>query len=167
MGELMKTFEINDRVIYRTRGVCIIVDIVKKTFHGMEEKEYYVCESISGDHYRSYVPIGSETASQMKYVPSPEEIDRMIDEAFSAEHEYLTDKKARETYYSEAQKRSDEVELIRIYAMLAERRRRFPKMPAADIRMMSFIEKVIDEEFAYSLGIERSEVEEYIKNRLN
>ena len=29
------------------------------------------------------------------------------------------------------------------------------------------IEKVIDEEFAYSLGIERSEVEAYIKNRLN
>ena len=93
----MRTFEIGDRIIYRTKGVCTVVDVVKKAFSGYEEKEYYVVESVSADHYRSYVPVDSPTASLIKLVPSVAEVDEMIERSTRLCPEYETDKKKRES----------------------------------------------------------------------
>lgn len=161
----MKTFRIDDKVVYRTKGVCVIVDIVKKTFSGTEEKEYYVCESIDAGHYRSYVPTDSETAAQMKRVPEPGQIDAIICAAAAREPAYIEDRKQRETYYAEAEKRGDETELLCIYGMLEKRRAASAKTPASDIRMMAYIERAIGEEFSVGLGIPRSEVRAYIRSR--
>ncbi len=161
----MRTFEIGDRIIYRTKGVCTVVDVVKKAFSGYEEKEYYVVESVSADHYRSYVPVDSPTASLIKLVPSVAEVDEMIERSTRLCPEYETDKKKRESDYAAAQKRDDEVELLAIYAMLYKRKQTLPKIPAADLKMMAYIERIINEEFAFCLGIARDEVGDYIRKK--
>ena len=163
----MKTFNIDDKVVYRTKGVCVIVDIVKRTFSGTEEKEYYVCESIDAGHYRSFVPTDSEAASQMKRVPAPGQIDSIISAAAERDAAYIEDRKQRETYYAEAERRGDETELLCIYGMLEKRRAGSAKMPASDVRMMAYIERAIGEEFSVGLGIPKNEVCAYIRSRFD
>ncbi|MBO4868950.1 MAG: hypothetical protein J5585_04490 [Clostridia bacterium] len=162
---MKRAFEINDTVVYRTKGVCTVTDVVKKAFAGAEEREYYVIEPLSANNYRSFVPVQSQTASQLKHVPTPEEVDGIIARSLLTVPEYEPDKKKREAAYAAAQLRDDEAELIGIYAMLGERKAAKVKMPAADIKMMMYVEKAIGEEFAYALGVRRDVAWEYLNRK--
>ena len=52
-------FEINDKVLYGTDGVCVVEDIAQRTFGGVTET-YYILKPYSGSLSSIMIPVSNE-----------------------------------------------------------------------------------------------------------
>jgi len=162
--------EKGDYVVYGENGVCRIVDIRNESFAGLDEMTYYVLETVYS-HTTIFIPLNSEALSEkLKRILSVEEINALIDDTAIVSEEWIEDCKERAKHFEELLNGGVRCELLWLIKVLSmhkteveEKNKRFY---ISDKNILTAAEKVITEEFAFVLGIDKSDVVQYIRKRI-
>ncbi|MBQ8297702.1 MAG: transcriptional regulator [Ruminococcus sp.] len=163
-------YNVNDTVIYSHCGVCRIDEIAVRDFSG-EPAEYYVLRPVSDNKNTFYVPVNNENlTAQMRRILSREEIDELIRVMPDENFIWIEDEFLRREEYRKILKNGDRHELVKLiktlYIHQQNCRERKKKLHAADENFLKSAENLLYDEFAYVLGIEKSEVLPYIKQHI-
>ncbi len=162
----------NDFVVYGTNGICKIEDIQKMTFP-METAEhtYYVLKPISAKASTLFVPSHKEElVSKMRYVLKREEIDEILNGTRGKDIDWIEDKNGRANLFRQLIRDGKPEELLILIRCIYKRKtalaEKSKKLTSTDEGVLSSAEKLVREEFAYTLGITEDEVTEYIRAKL-
>ena len=161
--------EVGECVLYRTCGICSICDIAPLEF-GNDKTDYYVLRSVYDESSVAYVPVDSELVEQMRPVLTKSEVLHAIDSAPSSGTSWIEDSKLRAQTFNQLIEGGNRADILWIIlaltdyrAELATKRR---KLYSSDEKLLATALRIIKDEFAFVLGIDREEVIPYIKNRL-
>lgn len=169
----MKRFNVGEYVIYDVYGVCEVKGIESKSFFsGAPLQEYYVLGVRSSPGSTYYVPVNNESlCSKIRYPLTKEEIHCLLQKSADSECGWIDDRRVRvETFQSIIQNgvSAELVALIRcIYEKKSDKKSEGKKLSATDESMFSAAENMLRQEFAFSLGIDVSDVSEYIGTFFN
>ena len=107
----------------------------------------------------------------MQHVLSSAEIDEIIGTSLNEEMLWISDNKERARSYTEILTEGNSAKILSMIKTLLNKKRELlennKKLSANDLKILSSAQKMITEEFAFVLGIEKDKVEEYIVNKLN
>lgn len=159
-------FKIGEYVVYGMNGVCRVEDIGPMPF-GEEDndKQYYTLMPLYTKGSTVFTPVDNKKV-KIRPVISKNEAKDLIREMSRVETITTEDDKKRELAYKEALKSCDCREWMRIirtvYKRKEERQAQGKKMSACDERYLKQAQDSLYGEFAISLKLEKSEVEEYV-----
>ncbi len=163
-------FEIGDLIVYAGEGVCRVEGIGVPSLTGVnKQRQYYTLKPL----YRSgmvYAPV--DTQVFMRPVITRDDADALIDRIPEIEPEVYENSNLRflnEYYQAQLQNYNCEglIKLIRsAYAKREVMLGRGKKLGLVDERYMKRAQDMLHGEFAVALGIERSEVPDYIETKL-
>jgi len=161
-------FNVKDLVIYGARGVCEIVDIIKKDFSEGKEKIYYVLRPVYDAKATIFVPIGNETlTSKMHQVLTTDEVYEMIKSIPKKDTIWIENENQRKETYRKILANGVREELIMLIKALyfheENRKEDGKKLSISDERFMKSAEKILYDEFAIVLHMEPDEVLSFIK----
>lgn len=164
-------FQVGDYIIYGMNGVCKVEEIGPMDLSGIDsDKLYYTLSPLYTKGSRVFTPVDNRKVV-MRPVISKTDVCKLIDEMKDMELIDEKDDKRREAAYKEALKSCDCQEWIRIINTVKlrkeERLSQGKKMSACDERYLKQAQDSLFGEFALSLGLEKSEVEDYIEHRLS
>lgn len=159
-------YKVNDTVLYGNDGVCIISDIVSRSFRD-NVIEYYVLKPVYSEGSTIYVPVeNKELVEKMKKILSVKEIYTLIQQVPNTESIWIQNDNMRKEKYKEIIKSGDRLELMKLirtlYLHQQELKKNGKKFHATDDRFMKDAEKILYEEFAYVLNIHQDEVVPFI-----
>ena len=163
-------FQVGDRVIYGTEGVCRI-ERIESLRVGGHAAPYYVLSPIYREGATVYVPLNNERLTErMKRVLSPQELEALLAAAVRNEPLWLDDPNERKHLYSVVLLGGDRQELLRLVQTLYRRREKLTALGkhlrAADEQALRDAERMVNGEFALVLNIPRHDVPAYIRARL-
>lgn len=163
-------FQINDLITYGTQGVCRIVDVCEREF-AKQKNTYYVLRPVYEERSTIYVPVEKEAlTAKMRRVLTAEEIHKLISSMPQETAAWVDDEPLRREEYRRILASGDRVELIRVIKALYLHRQRQKengrKLHLTDENFLKEAEKLLYDEFALVLGIDRSEVLPYIIQEL-
>ncbi len=164
--------EQGENVIYKNSGICRIAEIKAMSFAPGEEKMYYVLEPVYSQGSRTYVPTDSvELNACMRSLLDQKQIDDVIIQSQAQELEWVADTKQRAVYWNEVISTYDRAKILAVMLCLNEHKLKLEKsrkkMYASDLKMLSLTERMIKDEFAFVLKIQRDEVMDYINGHLS
>ena len=166
-------FQIGEVVAYGATGICTIEEIrlMSMSRSGVKKQEYYVLKPMATPTCLTYVPVSSPMTERMRRVLTAEQIDAMLDSVRDQRMEWIENVRQRADVFGGIIARGVSAELLQLIGCLflekrscSDQGRRFS---AADDRLLSSAERVVSEEFAYSLQIKPNQVTDYIAQRLN
>ena len=160
------TYQVNDTVFYNQHGVCRVADITDKEM-GKVRVKYYVLKPVYDEASTFFVPTENPNLSAcMRPVLSEEKIVSLIQGAPEEEPLWIHDEAQRKERCKEILAKGDQSELLRLikalYAHQQEQYKKGKKLHMADERFMKEAEKMLYEEFAFVLQIDRDEVLPFI-----
>ena len=159
-------FKTDDTVFYGVHGVCRITGIVTKDFLG-STADYYVLIPVFENRSTVFVPVDKpELVKKMRPLLSKDEIEEVIRSMPLCEEIWIEDEPTRKEVYAELLKSGDRIRLISLIKTLRNRKLSLGgknrKMHACDERFLDDALKMLHDEIAYVLEIERSQVASYI-----
>lgn len=162
-------FKKGDAVIYGTQ-VYIIEGTIPKTI-GKITKEYYFLKNAYDEKNSVFVPLDNEKLlGRMRRVLSREEILEMISEFPEADSIWVEDDKERNLKFREIMEKGDRREIAQLVKTLFEMKKELSengrRLHSADETLFLRAEKVICEEFALVLNINKEEVIPFITEQL-
>jgi len=168
--EVKAMYKIGDVVVYGTEGLCKIVEITEKKF-GKEIIEYYVLEQISGSNSTTYVPVHNEKSlSKMRHILKPEEITEIITNFPFEESTWIESDRERQKAFKDILIFGDSKDIIKlartIYLHQKKQEEKGRKLHLSDERFLKDAERMIFDEIAFVMGIERENVLEFISNSM-
>lgn len=167
-----KDFQVGRHVAYGTNGICLIEDIKPMKFTaGMKEKTYFILNPEGNSTSKVFVPTDNDKLmSKMRKIMSKEEIDDLLLGLRGKELEWEKDRRFRSENFHEILAKGVTEEMLLmircIYMKKQELASAGKNLPATDANTLKTAEKLVEEEFAYTLGIKPSEVSKYIRNLL-
>lgn len=164
------SFSIGECVIYGHSGVCRIDEVVTREFDG-KKQDYYLLRPVAHNNATVFVPCDNEKLlANMHYPVSREEIDTLLTEVDDAGIEWIDDKKERPAFFKAIMQSGDKKQILRvircIYLKKQELLNSNKSLPATDERILQELERLINDEFSYSLGISADEVSGYIADKV-
>ncbi|MDR2174900.1 MAG: hypothetical protein LBO82_03060 [Synergistaceae bacterium] len=161
------SYKINDVVLYATHGVCEISDITEMDVRG-NRLACYALKPLYYDKCTIFVPVANkELTAKMRPLLSAEEILALI-EAMPAEHDvvWIEDEAARGRSYRQILDGGDRTELVTLiktlYLHRQSQRSKNKNINETDKHFMRDAERMLYEEFAHVLKIEREQVLPFI-----
>jgi Transcriptional regulators, similar to M. xanthus CarD len=155
--------------LYRGYGICRVSDVSSHNF-GDGVIDYYELRSVYDQSSVAYVPVSSPLVGQMRHVLSGCEINAVIDGAPGSGNCWIDDGKLRAVTFSRLIDGGDRRDILWVVITLCDYRTQLAsqrkKLYAMDEKLLSTALRMIKEEFAFVLGIDREEVVAYISNRL-
>lgn len=163
-------YKIGDTVIYKSEGVCTVVDIVVKNFKE-KEMEYYVLKPVYKENSEVFVPKNNtELISKMRQVLTRQEIISLIKSMPDESDIWIDDENQRKSYYKQLIANGDRTELIRLIKTLfnykEKQKNAGRKLHTTDEKFLKDAEKILYDEFAYVLNISQKEVVPFIAGEL-
>ncbi len=160
-------YSINEYVSYRHNGIYKIVDICKKEFPVNQSKTYYVLQSVYDSTSKIYVPLDAKNLkSMMKHALTVDEISSIISKAEKLECDWIDDSSKRDFKLNEILDNGNREEILWIVKLLSIQKEKLAqqkkKLYSCDEKILNTAERIITEEFAFTLGIPKSEVIPYI-----
>ncbi len=161
---------IGSYVLYGKTGVCMVQGQETITM-GKESALYYVLNPISDGRSSVFVPCDNETlVSRIQPLMTREEIDLLLSDADDERMEWCDDRNQRMTLYRSVINSGDRRLLIRTICCLFrkkhEKQELGKRLSSMDESTLQECMRLIDEEFSMVLDIPRSEVVNYIRERL-
>ncbi len=169
----MKQYRTGDILVYDVNGICRVTDIKKLSFvKGEPKQDYYVLVPITGTASQFYVPVGNERAvSKLRKPFTKEELDKVLSQVKNGEYQWIENRQLRsETFHSVLDRgvTADLVALIEcLYCRKEALKKKGKRLSTTDESIFSAAEKLLNEEFAFVLGVEREEVSNYIVSYFN
>lgn len=162
-------FNIGDYVVYFSGEICLIDSIVKRRFDGVNEIEYYKLIPINSKKSSYYIPCNN-CDTKIRSLLTKDEIFKLIDEMPDAATKWCEDKNARKSLFKSVLKGDDYHKLLdmmhTLYVHRETQREKGKKLQAADEKAMAEAEHILYQEFAFVLQIPETQVEDFIKERL-
>ncbi len=163
-------FKVNDAVFYGVHGVCIVEEISKKEIFG-SVSDYYTLKPVYSNKSKVFVPVDrADKTVDLRMVISKDEAEEIILGFKSSESIWVDDDAARKLRFTEIIKHGTRSELALLIKTVYEKRNELisekKKMHAADERAFAEAEKILYEELAYVLGINKEQVASYISEKL-
>ncbi len=160
-------YKIGDYVAYRQEGICRISDIRKQDFGVNGETEYYILNPITSPETNLYVPVGiKDLKIKMRHLLTREEIEQIITQSEDSCEAWVDDSKARYEKFASKIEGGDRADILWVVKVLSLHRNEVNSegktFYATDKRLLETAEKMITEEFAFVLGIEKNQVIDYI-----
>jgi len=166
-------YGIGEYVVYRSGGIYRIDDIRKEDFFGIGTKTYYVLVSVYDDNSMVYVPVDAKDLDRcLRPTLSADEINELIARAALELDiwEWPDDVKVRANLYDGLLSDGKCCDILRIYLTLQKYRDELEggkkKLYASDAKLLAASEKILTDEFSFVLGIEKSDVSEYINESI-
>lgn len=154
-----------DYISYGGHGVCRIADIRSMDF-GSGKQEYLVIEPIASGSATIYLPSANQTVqTRMRPVLTREEIDSIISSVKNDQMPWTVDRKQRTLQFQQILSRRDTRELL-LLASCLHKRKSEKGLPTSELDMLHKVEGMVEQEFAFALHISRTEIGQYIRDRL-
>ncbi|MEA4853465.1 MAG: CarD family transcriptional regulator [Christensenella sp.] len=163
-------YQVNDSVLYGIQGVCKIVEIAEKAF-ASQKRRYYVLEPIYDNNATIFIPVDNEELTEkMRRVLSKEEIYAVIDGIPEKKENWIENESVRKEQYGKIIAQGDCVELVKLIKALCrfqkELQEEGKKLHVADEHFLKDAEKILYDEFAHVLHLDRDNVLPFIENRI-
>lgn len=163
-------YQIGDRVVYGSHGVCTIVSEEERLID-RKRIRYFVLEPIHQSTAQYLVPAENPAAlAKLRHLISKEELSALLASSEIRESCWIPDENVRKQRYRELITSSDRVALLRMINTLHQHKVRQVeagrKFHLCDENFLHDAEKLLTAEFSLVLGIEPSEVEGYILRML-
>ena len=164
-------FQKEQYVRYGANGVCRIEDI--RPVPEMKTKDdFYILQPIADHKSVYFIPTDSEKlTSKMRVLLSREEIDALIDTVKGEPLEWIEDRKARLEQFRLTLRECDMLQIMRMVGMLYLRKRALmdqgKKLAPSDEAVLREAETVVENEFAFVLGVPTQDVSRYVLTRLD
>lgn len=164
-------FAVNDYVFYVSTGVCRVIDTCVSKLKGMEGQACFVLQPITDPGSRLFVPMDhDDQLENMRPLLTKAEIHRMIEEMPATESIWIANERDRSSGYFARIRSCDSREWIKVIRTLyLEKMRKKASgkaLTTTDSRIMAIAEKLLNEEFAFVLGIDPKDVAAYIRDRI-
>lgn len=166
-------FKKGEYVVYGDNGIFIIKDIKEmQASADTPSRLYFVFKSVCASSATTlYVPADNpELRSKIRYVLNKEEIDLVLSDSKSREIQWVEDKNVRNMYFRDILRSGAQENLLPmircIYLKKQELNSVSKKLPIADDNALKRAERIVTEEFSYSLDIPPEDVGEYIRSAL-
>ena len=166
-------YEAGMHVRYGSTGICLIESLTEVPFPGQTApRRCYVLRPVRNRSMEITVPVDNEAlCAKMRPLLTKAEIDEMLDTAVKSDAiEWIEDRKLRRAEFRRLIATGDAQTLLQLIhcilkqrALLAESRKH---LSSADDNTRKDAERMLDEEFAFSLGITPEEAGAYICDRL-
>lgn len=165
-------FEKDTYVVYGKTGVCRIEDRRVMEFSTPGGEEYYVLSPASDPRSFVYVPCQNEQlVARIRPLLTKPEIDTLLAEACQQPLEWPEDKAERQIIFREMLSGGDRAQLLRLIRCLYQKRQEKigagKRLSSSDETLLQECVRLLEQEFSFSLGLTRSQVVEYIRERLN
>ena len=164
-------FSVGDCVVYAGNGICRINDIRTEKFSDMEERLYYVMNSVYDDKAKFYLPVHMDgSCEKLRPLLSRDEILSVIDKSEDIGAQWIENDESRTAVFEDVLKSRDISKILWLIKILhvhkAEMRESGKKFRACDEKILAAAERGVKEEFAFVLGLRRDGVIPYIVNYL-
>ena len=166
----MQRFEKSQYIRYGANGVCKIEDIgpLPETD---SSAQYYILKPIADKRSVYYIPVDSEMlTSKMRSLLTREEIDNVIDSVKDMPPEWEEERSVRLESGRAALRESDTRQTLRMIGSLYQHKQQLlaegKKPSSSDDFLLKEAEGLIENEFAFVLGLEDAEIGPYIRTRL-
>ena len=159
-------------VVYGTNGICMIEDVTEMRFAaGMEKNTYYILKPVSANASTLFVPADNEKLmAKMRKLMTKEEIDSLLLGMQGKEITWTSDRRARNEMFHDIMIKGVTEELLLMIGCIYKRKIELletnRKLPTTDNNVLKSAEKLVEEEFAHVLGIDKKDVVKYIRNLL-
>ncbi|MDR1533122.1 MAG: CarD family transcriptional regulator [Clostridiales bacterium] len=159
-------YDINDTVLYGSHGVCKIVDITEKEMD-KESRRCYVLKPMYEGTFTIFVPIDSKNIdAKMRRVLSTEEIHALIEAMPGEDIICIENDTARREKYKEILAGGDRTQLVKLiktlYSQQQQRKEQGKKPLATDENFLKDAERILYDELAHVLDIQREQVLPFI-----
>ena len=163
--------EIGEVVLYAGNGVCEVAEITDMDFGSGKEK-YYVLKPVFSKSNTFFIPAGNENMlAKIRRILTKEEIDKTIAALDKEENIWIDDEVSRKSEYKRILNSGNCLDIIRMIHALYLHREKLKnsgkRLHLFDEHTLKDAENILYDEFAYSLGIEKESVPEYISGHLN
>lgn len=163
-------YQAGEHIVYDNYGVCLIKDIKEMSLvHGVPRKDYYILSPVNASQSTYYVPCDNEAlTSKMRNPLTENEIHNLLKNSEAIILSWTDNRQQRAEISREILKNGINVELIALIRCLYERklalRANGKKLSATDEGILLSCERMINDEFSFSLGISSDTVPEYIRS---
>ena len=159
-------FSIGEKIIYGENGVCIVKKIAPLEMQGASEDKlyYYLAPYVGSGVY--FAPVNS--SAYMRPVISREEAEALIDSIPNIEPAVCHDSRFNhvEAYYKEFFKKHTNEALVAVIKGLYERMEDKKSRSSRAEATLKHAKEILHGELSVALGIDFSEVEGYILERI-
>lgn len=163
-------FKVGEYVVHGRNGVCLVDDITHMDISGVDKNQlYYTLVPMKSMDSKIFYPVDSNRVL-MRAVVSKEEAEQIVSEIENIEPMWIDNDRQREAKYKEVIDTCDCRNLICIiktlYERTKEREAQGKKMTYVDEKYFREARETLYQEFAIALGIDKQEVEAYIKEKM-
>ena len=159
-------YQIGDRVIYGSHGVCQIVEAEERTVD-RKKIRYLVLEPVNQVGARFYVPAENPAAlAKLRHILDRESLEQLLQSAEIRQDCWIPDENQRKQRYRELISSANREELLRmIHTLHIHKQQQIEagrKFHLCDENFLRDAEKLLNAEISLVLGIQPSQVGEYI-----
>lgn len=159
-------YQTGNLVVYGIHGVCRIVELEERTVD-RKRVQYYVLEPLEASGARYLIPTHNEAAvAKLRPVMSREALEEMLRSENVREDAWIADENQRKQHYRELINSGDRAALVRMVSTLhrhkAAQAAAGRKFHLCDDNFLRDAEKLLSSEFSLVLGIEPSQVGNYV-----
>lgn len=163
-------YSIGSTILYGAQGVCEISAIEHKEIAG-QKLPYYVLKPLYDHNATIFVPIQNQKlVGKMRGVLSRQEVHQLIEGMPEEEDIWIDNDSQRKDCYQKMLMGSKPEDLIRLiktlYLRQEDQREKGRRLHLADERVFRDAEKLLYDEFALVLNIEREQVVPFILKRI-
>lgn len=164
-------FAVDDYIIYGNHGVCRVENIGTVSLAMVDKnKVYYTLRPVYKNEAVVYAPV-ENPKSAIRPVITKEEAEQLINEIPTLDSVWIGNEKEREMQYKAALRTCDCRELIRIIKTLYNRKmdriKDGKKVTVVDERYFRQAEDQLYGELAFVMCMERSQVSDYLSERIS
>lgn len=162
---------VKDTVLYAQHGVCVIEQICRRGFMG-EMKDYYQLRPVTETHATVFVPVDNPLSEKkMRPVLTKEQVLELIHSLPTLETSWIENAVDRKRRCTDILRDCDRIELLHMIKSIYSRKNELEaagrKLTASDERAMKEGERLVYDELAYVLEIDRDEVLPFICRELD
>ena len=163
-------FKKDDIIMYGASGVCRIAGIIEKEFGGANHP-YYELHPVYDQKSTVFVPLeNSALVGKMHRLLSSQDIETLLTDVPKQESNWITNEPERKQHYKELLEQGDRKALMgaiqTLYHHQQSCHREGKHLHVCDERFFKDAERILYDEFAYVLNIDRDKVLNYILDKL-
>ena len=164
-------YQIGDDVIYGIHGVCRVVGMEVRNVD-RKKVEYLVLEPLEQTGAKFYIPSHNPAAmAKLRPVMTKAELDSLLRVESLRENAWIEDENQRKLYYRELITGGDREALLRMVGTLHRHKEAQAaagrKFHLCDENFLRDAQKLLNNDFSFVLGIEQSQVGQYVMEELN
>ena len=171
---MTQKYEAGIHIRYGSTGICLIDRIEDVPYPGAEPsvRRCYILKPVRNACMEISVPLDNEMlCGRIQPLRSKEEIDRLLAAAVQEpEMPWEDDRKARGAAFKQILAGGDAAALLRMIRCIFRQRGRLSAagrhLSSVDDNACRDAERMLDEEFAFSLGVTEKEAGRYIRNAM-